>query len=33
MVKVATEPGLRVSEGGDKETLKSGAFGPVFGVP
>jgi len=33
MVKVATEPGLRVIEGGVKATLKSGAFEPALGVP
>jgi len=33
MVKVATDPGVRVKEGGDRPTLKSGAFQPVFRVP
>jgi hypothetical protein len=33
MVKVAIEPGFRVSEGGAKPTLKSGAFDPASRVP
>lgn len=33
MLNVATDPGLRVSEAGDKATLKSGAFELVFRTP
>jgi len=33
MVNVATEPGVRVKEGGDRATLKSGAFEPVLRDP
>ena len=33
IVKVAIEPGFRLSEGGARPTLKSGAPNPVFRVP
>jgi hypothetical protein len=32
-VKVATEPGLRVTEGGSTAMLKSGVFAPVLMAP
>lgn len=33
IVKVAMEPGFKLSEGGTNPTLKSGAPDPVFRVP
>ena len=33
IVKATTDPGLRVREGGERATLKSGELGPVFSVP